>query len=81
MEDEVDFREAVIEALLDELCVTLGFCLPPDEKAALRTGPPPGVDAFTEAVIRAEGMDPVLIDGDLRRQMVEIVTLRAGRVL
>ena len=36
MEDEVDFREAVIEALLDELCVTLGFCLPPDEKAALR---------------------------------------------
>jgi hypothetical protein len=36
----------------------MGFCLPPDEAARLRSSPPPDVDAFTDAVIRAEGLDP-----------------------
>ena len=47
-----------VEALLYELCVVLGFCLPPDEQARLRESPPTEVDAFTDAVIRAEGLDP-----------------------
>ncbi|MFC5753012.1 hypothetical protein [Actinomadura rugatobispora] len=46
-----------IGALLYDLCVRLGFCLPPDEQAALRTSPPTDVDAFTEAVYRAEGLE------------------------
>ncbi len=49
---------AQVEALLYELCVVLGFCLPPDEQARLRESPPTDVDAFTDAVIRAEGLDP-----------------------
>jgi len=49
---------AQVEALLYELCAVLGFCLPPDEQARLRESPPSDVDAFTEAVIRAEGLDP-----------------------
>ena len=49
---------ARVEALLYELCVVLGFCLPPDEQARLRESPPTDVDAFTDAVIRAEGLDP-----------------------
>lgn len=73
--------EAALEKVLDDLCVVLGFCLPPDEKAKLRSDPPSGVDAFTDAVIRAEGMDPVYVDGDLRRRMREIVEAGAGRVL
>jgi hypothetical protein len=47
-----------VEALLYELCVVLGFCLSPDEQARLRESPPTEVDAFTDAVIRAEGLDP-----------------------
>jgi len=47
-----------VQALLSELCVVLGFCLPPDEQARLRESPPTEVDAFTDAVIRAEGLDP-----------------------
>lgn len=77
-----------MEKVLDDLCVVLGFCLHvlgfclhPEEKAKLRTDPPSGVDAFTDAVIRAEGMDPVYVDGDPRRRMQEIVEAGAGRIL
>lgn len=44
--------------LLDELCVDLGFCLPPEARASLRAAPPADVDAFTDAVFEAEGLDP-----------------------
>jgi hypothetical protein len=49
---------AQVEALLSELCMVLGFCLPPHEQARLQESPPTDVDAFTDAVIRAEGLDP-----------------------
>ncbi|MBG6092026.1 hypothetical protein [Actinomadura viridis] len=61
-----------VPSLLHELCVDLGFCLPPDDQAALRASPPPDVDAFTEAVYRAEGLDPS-DDRDLWRQVRERV--------
>jgi hypothetical protein len=47
-----------IEALLYELCVVLGFCLPPDVQARLKSNPPSDIDEFADAVIRAEGLDP-----------------------
>ena len=47
-----------IQSLLEELCVDLGFCLPPDAQARLLNDPPDDVDAFTDALIRAEGLDP-----------------------
>jgi hypothetical protein len=63
-----------VEALLYELCVVLGFCLPPDEQSRLREFPPTDIDAFTEAVIRAEGLDPLVdVPRDLRRDMRERV--------
>jgi hypothetical protein len=74
-------REATIEALLDDLCVTFGFCLPPDAKKTLGTNPPEGVHAFTDAVIRAEGMDPETLDTTPRRSMREMVDLKAGRAI
>jgi hypothetical protein len=73
--------ESTLQRVLDELCVVLGFCLGPDENARLRSNPPPGVDAFVDEVIRAEGMDPTYLDNDLRRRMREIVAAGAGRVL
>jgi hypothetical protein len=48
--------------LLDDLCVGLGYCLPPDDKQRIIADPPPTIDAFTDAVIEAEGRDPVLIE-------------------
>jgi hypothetical protein len=47
-----------VELLLQELCVVLGFCLPPEVNARLMREPPTDVDEFTDAVIRAEGLDP-----------------------
>ncbi len=61
-------RSKQIAYLLDELCVELGFCLPPDEQARLQNKPPKDIDAFTDAVFRAEGLDP-LADRQLRRQV------------
>lgn len=76
-----DSREDVLGDLLNQLCVTLGFCLQADDLASLRTNPPTGVDAFADAVIRAEGLDPVTIDSGLRSQVLDVVEAYAGRIL
>jgi hypothetical protein len=62
-----------IEALLDELCVSHGYCLPPDAWAALVADPPEDVDAFVDAVVVAEGLDPILLDKRARRDLTEVV--------
>jgi hypothetical protein len=49
---------AKLEALLYHLCVEYGFCLRPDEYRRLCADPPAEVSAFTDAVYRAEGLDP-----------------------
>jgi hypothetical protein len=46
------------KALLYELCVDLGFCLPAAGQERLVNDPPADNDAFTDAVFREEGMDP-----------------------
>jgi len=57
-----------VERLLSELCVELGFCLPPLEQARLQNSPPQDVDAFTDAVFLAEGLNPQY-EKQLRRQV------------
>lgn len=59
--------------LLDTLCVRLGLCLPPVEKHRLSDHPPVDARAFTDAVFRAEGMDPDLADRHLYRQVRRLV--------
>ena len=54
--------------LLYELCVDLGFCLPPADLRRLENDPPADIDDFTDAVFVAEGMDPHA-DRRLRRQV------------
>ncbi|MGW0819243.1 hypothetical protein ACWD00_39620 [Streptomyces viridiviolaceus] len=61
-----------VQQLLYELCVDLGFCLPPQEQHHLMETPPADADTFTEAVFEAEGMDPGLHE-ELRRQVRERV--------
>jgi hypothetical protein len=71
----IQMTSAQIEALLFELCSVLGFCLPPDEHERLKSEPPADVDAFTDAVIRAEGLDPYAdISLHLRRDVRARVT-------
>ena len=64
-----------VQRLLDELCTVLGFCLPPSDQARLRQSPPLSPDAFTDEVLRAEGMDPHL-DAKLREQVNAVVVRR-----
>ena len=56
-----------VTTLLSKLCIRLGFCLPPDECARLKNAPPDSIDAFTNAVIVAEGLDPENMDLHLHR--------------
>jgi hypothetical protein len=70
-----DGREAEVQQLLDDLCVKLGFCLPPTEQRRLRESPPLDADSFTDAVVEAEKMDPRLHE-QLRRQVRERIDQR-----
>ncbi|MBC7796833.1 MAG: hypothetical protein H7Z37_08175 [Pyrinomonadaceae bacterium] len=64
---------AEVESLLSKLCIDLGFCLPPEDENLLREKPPSDVDAFTDAVFLAEGLDPQHVDRHLYRQVREVV--------
>ena len=58
--------------LLEDLCVRHGLCLPPAARLRLRQAPPVGVDAFTDAVLTAEGLGDPPPTG-LRRQVRGVV--------
>src|SRR5262245_37122953 len=67
-----DDLDSDVERLLNELCIKLGFCLPPDDIRRLCASPPGDVDSFTDAVFQAEGMGDVS-HTHLRRQVREVV--------
>jgi hypothetical protein len=72
--------ESEVPWLLDELCVELGFCLPAAERDTLMNAPPRDVDAFTDAVFAAEGMDPSL-HKQLRRAVHNKIEQRVGYLM
>jgi hypothetical protein len=49
--------QEALDFLLYDICVDLGFCLPPDDNARICTTESWDADAFVEEVFRAEGMD------------------------
>ncbi len=51
-----------VKQLLDDLCVHVGFCLPLADQLRLQDSVPSDPDAFTDAVFRAEGLDPSTAD-------------------
>lgn len=59
--------------LLDQLCIELGFCLHDDSRRVLLQDPPGDIDEFTDAVIRAEGLDPLITQPSIRSQIRERV--------
>jgi hypothetical protein len=58
-----------VRRLLLDLCVDFGFCLPPIEQERLVAQPHDNVDAFTDAVFVAEGLNPGYANGRLWRQV------------
>jgi hypothetical protein len=62
-----------VEAALTELCAEYGYCLPDEAWEALLHNVPPSADAFVDAVLVAEGRDPVLVDALERDQLREVV--------
>jgi len=49
---------AKVGHILYELCTVGGYCLPRNQRARLQGRPPPDIDAFADAVMRAEALDP-----------------------
>jgi hypothetical protein len=70
MAEQMD--QSRVAALLYEVCVDLGFCLPPAVNARLESNPPADVDEFTDVIFREEGMEPYN-DTVLRNQVRERV--------
>lgn len=64
---------ADVPTLLDELCVKLGLCLGPDDRARLSITQFKDIDSFELAVLRAEGLDPLHTDRRLRHDLRECI--------
>lgn len=62
------------EQALYELCVKLGYCIPPADQEAILADPPSDAEGFVDAVLIAEGLDPSRYLTETRRPMLEIVT-------
>jgi hypothetical protein len=67
-----------VARLLNDLCVRLGYCLHPEDQQRIINDPPPSVDAFTDAVVLAEGLDPVLMATEQRQQVRRVVAAAFG---
>lgn len=62
-----------VPVLLDELCMKLGFCLDPADRARLSVAPPADVEAFAIAVLVAEGLDPLHTPRRVRHDLRECI--------
>jgi hypothetical protein len=56
--DEIHLTPAQVHALLSQLCIKQGFCLPPLDQVRLAQDPPTTVDSFTDEVFVSEQMFP-----------------------
>ena len=66
-------RGSRAEVALTELCARFGYCIPPDAAEAILANPPADAEAFVDAVVVAEGRDPVMVSSDERGPMLETV--------
>lgn len=62
-------KHSTTELLLDRICIELGFCLSPIEKARLIKSSPTSVQEFTDAIFIAVGLNPQYADIRLWRQV------------
>ncbi len=67
----IQLSEKVVKYLLDDLCITLGYCLPPKEQERIINEPPNTPQQFSKAVMDAEGVGTG--DSQLFEDVLEIV--------
>src|SRR5262245_48847308 len=75
---EIVLSPTKFDALLYHLCVEYGFCLQPDARRKLCADAPADVTAFTDAVYRAEGLEPATANQRVYR-LVHAAVERAFR--
>ena len=55
-ENPLQLSKKAVGHLLDDLCVTLGYCLPPNEQERIINDPPKNPRQFSEEVMEVEGV-------------------------
>lgn len=61
--------QSQLTALLDELCVRLSFCLPPEAEIRILKSPPLDIGEFAKMVFAAEGLQEAEVTKHLRREV------------
>jgi hypothetical protein len=67
-------RASRAECALGEMRMTLGYCIPTAEQEEILSSPPPDAEAFVDAVLVAEGLDPNRLLTSRRSGMLDILT-------
>jgi hypothetical protein len=70
----VPSMEGDVVQMLDELCVKLGLCLDPAARSRIALKRFRDEDSLEEAVLEAEGIDPLKMDRRRRDELREIIT-------
>jgi hypothetical protein len=66
--------EGDVVQMLDEMCVKLGICLDPAARSRIALKRFRDEDSLEEAVLEAEGVDPLKMDRRRRDELREIIT-------
>ncbi len=61
------------EHLLNDLCVTYGFCLPPEGYDKIMDDPPAELSEFVDLVFSLEGLNPETADIRLKRKIRDLI--------
>jgi len=67
------FAKPLLDALLTELCIKLGFCLQGAAAESFYASTPATAEAFTNAVFVAEGISLPVADESLYKKVLSIV--------
>ena len=74
----IDTLEKALEQLLNDLCVEMGFCLPPEKQRRIASQSQINAVEFASAVLSAEGLVPEY-EKQLLRQISERFKDRFGK--
>ena len=58
-----------LNVLMDRVCVDLGFCLPHSEIARIDSGPNLSPQDLADEIFRSEGLDPLVAETQLWRDV------------
>jgi hypothetical protein len=78
IEDRDDSAHAKLDSLIGDAKAKLGLIITPEAADALKADLPNDLDALTDAVLIAGGLDPVYTNDGLRRSLRDLVNARMG---